>query len=72
MTGSTAGPQNPQAGKATATGRLRQKLRAGGGCVGAARLARAVEALSRSPLDATALRDFGFAAEDTLAAADQS
>jgi HPt (histidine-containing phosphotransfer) domain-containing protein len=59
-------------GDATAVGALLHKLRASCGFVGAARLARAVEALSRSPLDGAALRDFGFAAEDTLAAADQS
>ena len=51
---------------------LLHKLRASCGFVGAARLARAVEALSRAPLDAAALRDFFHAVEDTLAAADQS
>ncbi len=55
-----------------AIGALLHKLRASCGFVGAARLARAVDALSRAPLDAAALRDFGHAVEDTLAAADQS
>jgi len=59
-------------GDATAIAAVLHKLRASCGFVGAARLARAVEALSRSPLDGAALRDLGFAAEDTLAAADQS
>jgi len=59
-------------GDAAAIGALLHKLRASCGFVGAARLARAVEALSRSPLDGAGLRDFGFAADDTLAAADQS
>jgi len=56
---------------AGAASALLHKLRASCGFVGAARLAAAVEALARSPLDAVALREFGFAAEDTLAAGDQ-
>lgn len=42
------------------------KLKAGCGFVGAARLARAVEVLSASPLDSDALRRFDFAATDAL------
>lgn len=57
---------------ADAIAALVHKLRASCGFVGAARLARAVDALSRAPFDAAALRDFGHAVEDTLAAADQS
>jgi CheY-like chemotaxis protein len=48
---------------------LVHKLRASCGFVGAARLGAAVEALARAPLEAAALRDFEFAAEDSLAAA---
>ena len=48
---------------------LVHKLRASCGFVGAARLAAAVEALARSPLEPAALRDFEFAAEDSRAAA---
>ena len=59
-------------GDAAAVGAVVHKLRASCGFVGAARLARAVEALAASPLDADCLRDFGFATEDTLAAATQS
>jgi DNA-binding response OmpR family regulator len=65
--------QQAQAGNdAGAIAALLHKLRASCGFVGAARLARAVEALSRAPLDAAALRDFGHAVDDTLGAADQS
>ena len=42
------------------------KLKAGCGFVGAARLARAVDLLSSSPLDSSALRRFDFAATDAL------
>jgi DNA-binding response OmpR family regulator len=59
-------------GDAGAIAALLHKLRASCGFVGAARLGRAVEALSHSPLDAAALRNFGFAAEDTLATVDHS
>jgi len=51
---------------------LVHKLRASCGFVGAARLRRAVESLAASPLDARALREFEFAAADSLAAAPQS
>jgi DNA-binding response OmpR family regulator len=56
---------------AGAASALLHKLRASCGFVGAARLAAAVEVLARSPLDAGALREFGFATEDTLASGDQ-
>jgi len=55
-------------GDAAAVRALVHKLRASCGFVGAARLAGADEALHTAPLDAGALRDFGFAAEDTLVA----
>lgn len=42
------------------------KLKAGCGFVGAARLARTVAALSQDPMDADALRRFGFAVSDAL------
>ena len=64
--------QAQASGDAHAVADVLHKLRASCGFVGAARLARAVEALSRAPLDGAALRAFVFAAEDTLAAADQS
>jgi len=60
--------QAQRRGDAAAVRALVHKLRASCGFVGAARLARAVEALHAAPLDESAVRDFGFAAEDTLAA----
>jgi HPt (histidine-containing phosphotransfer) domain-containing protein len=51
--------------------RLLHKLRAGCGFVGAARLAHAVDVLSDRRSTTGALREFAFAAEDTLAAGDQ-
>jgi DNA-binding response OmpR family regulator len=57
-----------QRGDAAAVRALVHKLRASCGFVGAARLARAVESLHAAPMDVAALRDFSFAAEDTLAA----
>jgi CheY-like chemotaxis protein len=42
------------------------KLKAGCGFVGASRLAQAVLALSKEPMDADALSRFGFAADDAL------
>ena len=59
-------------GDARAVAALVHKLRASCGFVGAARLAQAVDSLAASPLDASALRGFGFAAEDTLAAEAQA
>lgn len=56
------------AGDAAAIAAIVHKLRASCGFVGAARLARAVEALARAPLDAATLATFGFAADDALAA----
>ena len=58
-------------GDAGAVAAVLHRLRASCGFVGAARLAQAVEALAAAPLDAACLRDFGFAAEDTLAAGAQ-
>ena len=60
--------QAQMAGDAEALRALVHKLRASCGFVGAARIAAAVERLSAAPLDAQALRDFGFAAEDTRTA----
>jgi hypothetical protein len=60
-----------QLGDAAAIAALVHRLRASCGFVGAARLAREVEALARAPLDAGCLRAFGFAADDTLAAGAQ-
>ena len=57
------------AADAGAVGALVHHLRASCGFVGAARVASAVETLARLPLDASALRDLGFAAEDATAAA---
>lgn len=57
------------AGDARAVAALVHKLRASCGFVGAARLAAAVAALARAPLDAGALQAFDFALADTLAAA---
>ena len=55
-------------GDSGAVAALVHKLRASCGFVGAARLAQAVQALAAAPLDPGALRDFEFAAEDTLSA----
>lgn len=60
------------AGDEEAVRALVHKLRASCGFVGARRLGAAVDALARTPLSAGALRDFDFAAEDSLAAAPQS
>lgn len=54
------------AGNAAGMQALLHKLKAGCGFVGAARLARAVDALDASPLDNGALRHFDFAATDAL------
>ena len=59
-------------GDASAVQALVHKLRASCGFVGAARLRATVEALAQAPLEPAALRDFGFAAQDTLASAAQS
>jgi DNA-binding response OmpR family regulator len=58
-------------GDARAIAALVHKLRASCGFVGAARLAQAVQGLADAPLDAAALREFGFAANDTLEAEPQ-
>jgi DNA-binding response OmpR family regulator len=58
-------------GDAAAIAAIVHRLRASCGFVGAARLARAVEALAARPLDTSCLREFGFASEDTLAAGAQ-
>lgn len=55
-------------GDAAAVHAIVHKLRASCGFAGAARLAREVEALAASPLDAARLLRFGDAAEDALAA----
>jgi DNA-binding response OmpR family regulator len=57
-----------QRGDAAAVRALVHKLRASCGFVGAARLAQAVESLHAAPLEPLSLRDFDFAADDTMSA----
>lgn len=54
-------------GDSIASLRILHKLKAGCGFVGAARLARAVDALAESPLDSQLAQLFEFAADDALA-----
>jgi CheY-like chemotaxis protein/HPt (histidine-containing phosphotransfer) domain-containing protein len=53
-------------GDASCVGAVLHKLKASCGFVGAVRLARAVDALAQTPMDAAALRRFDFAATDAL------
>ena len=55
-----------RAGDAQSVRAVLHKLSASCGFVGAVRVARAVEALARTPMDAAALRRFDFAATDAL------
>lgn len=55
-----------RAGDCQAMGAVLHKLSASCGFVGAARVAKAVDALAREPLDVAALRRFDFAATDAL------